>query len=52
MLTVAPLSPLRRVWPDREDRVYVHWKLRNGRIVYVYEYADRAEALEAAGLSE
>jgi ketosteroid isomerase-like protein len=35
-----------------EDRVYVHWKLRNGRIVYVYEYADRAEALEAAGLSE
>jgi hypothetical protein len=35
-----------------EDRVYVHWKLRNGRIVYVYEHANRAEALEAAGLSE
>ena len=33
-------------------RVYLHYKLRDGKIVYVYEYADRAEALEAAGLSE
>ena len=33
-------------------RVYMHFKLRDGKIVYVYEYADRGEALEAAGLSE
>ena len=33
-------------------RVYQHFKLRDGKIVYVYEYEDRGEALEAAGLSE
>ena len=33
-------------------RLYIHFKLRDGKIVYAYEYADRAEALEAAGLSE
>jgi len=33
-------------------RVYLHFKLRDGRVSYVYEYADRGEALEAAGLSE
>ena len=33
-------------------RVYQHFKLRDGKIVHLYEYADRAEALEAAGLSE
>jgi ketosteroid isomerase-like protein len=33
-------------------RIYMHFKLRNGKIVYLYEYADRGEALEAAGLSE
>jgi len=33
-------------------RVYMHFKLRDGKIVYVYEYEDRGEALEAAGLSE
>jgi ketosteroid isomerase-like protein len=33
-------------------RVYMHFKLRDGKIVYIYEYADRGEALEAAGLSE
>jgi ketosteroid isomerase-like protein len=32
--------------------VYQHFKLRDGKIVYLYEYADRGEALEAAGLSE
>ena len=31
-------------------RVYQHFKLRDGKIVYVYEYEDRGEALEAAGL--
>jgi ketosteroid isomerase-like protein len=33
-------------------RVYQHFKVRDGKLIYVYEYADRAEALEAAGLSE
>ena len=33
-------------------RLYVHFKLRGGKMVYLYEYADRSEALEAAGLSE
>ncbi len=33
-------------------RIYFHFKLRDGKIVYVYEHADRGEALEAAGLSE
>jgi ketosteroid isomerase-like protein len=33
-------------------RVYMHYKLRDGKVVYVYEYAERGEALEAAGLSE
>jgi ketosteroid isomerase-like protein len=31
-----------------EVRLYMHFKLRDGRIVYVYEHQDRAEALEAA----
>ena len=33
-------------------RVCMHYKLREGKIVYVYEYEDRGEALKAAGLSE
>jgi ketosteroid isomerase-like protein len=33
-------------------RVYVHYKLRDGKVVYVYEHAERGEALEAAGLRE
>jgi ketosteroid isomerase-like protein len=37
---------------DVDLRVHVHWKVRGGRVVYVFEYADRAEALEAAGLRE
>jgi ketosteroid isomerase-like protein len=35
-----------------DRRFYMHWKLREGKMVYLYEYADRDEALEAAGLSE
>ena len=35
-----------------EDHDYAHWKVRNGKIVYCHEYGTRAEALEAAGLSE
>jgi ketosteroid isomerase-like protein len=33
-------------------RFYAHFKLRDGKVVYVYEHAERGEALEAAGLSE
>ncbi|HEY7152287.1 MAG TPA: nuclear transport factor 2 family protein, partial [Solirubrobacterales bacterium] len=33
-------------------RVYMHFKLRDGKVVYCYEYADRGEALEAAELRE
>ena len=33
-------------------RIYMHYKLRDGKIVYIYEYAERGEALEAAGLLE
>ncbi len=33
-------------------RVYMPYKPRDGKIVYVYEYEDRGEALEAAGLRE
>ena len=32
-------------------RVYLHFKVLDSKIVYVYEYTDRGEALEAAGLS-
>ena len=32
--------------------VYSHWKVRDGRIAYAFEYPDRASALEAAGLRD
>jgi ketosteroid isomerase-like protein len=31
-------------------RFYMHFKLRDGKITYLYEHADRDEALRAAGL--
>jgi ketosteroid isomerase-like protein len=37
---------------EADFRVYQHFRVRGGKIVYLYEYADRAEALLAAGLSE
>jgi ketosteroid isomerase-like protein len=33
-------------------RVYTHVKVRDGKAVYLFEYADRAEALRAAGIQE
>ena len=33
-------------------RLYLQFKLRDGGIAYLYEHEDKAEALEAAGLSE
>ena len=35
-----------------ESRVYHHWKIRNGKVAYIYETSDRSEALERAGLQE
>ena len=31
---------------------YAHFKLRDDKVVYIYDHADRAAALEAAGLPE
>jgi ketosteroid isomerase-like protein len=33
-------------------RFYAHFKLRDDKVVYIYDHADRTEALKAAGLSE
>ena len=33
-------------------RFYAHVKLRDHKVVYIYDYVDRAEALSALGLSE
>jgi len=33
-------------------RLYAHFKVRDGAVVYLYEHQDRAEALKAAGLAE
>ena len=33
-------------------RLYFHFKVRDDKIVYIYEHQDRTEALEAVGLRE
>jgi hypothetical protein len=33
-------------------RFYAQIKVRDGKVVYIYDHEDRAAALEAAGLSE
>jgi ketosteroid isomerase-like protein len=33
-------------------RIHFHFKVRDGKVVYAFEYEDKADALEAAGLSE
>ncbi len=35
-----------------DTRLYMEFKIRDGRIVYVFEHTDRASALEAMGLPE
>ena len=35
-----------------EVRFYAQFKVRDGKVVYIYDHEDRAEALEAAGLRE
>jgi len=32
-------------------RIHFHFKVRDGKIVYTYEYEEKAAALEAAGLT-
>ena len=32
-------------------RIHFHFKVRDGKVVYTYEYLDKAAALEAAGLA-
>jgi len=34
-----------------EVRLHMHFKVRDGKIVYLFEHTDRAAALEAAGIS-
>jgi ketosteroid isomerase-like protein len=33
-------------------RIHFHFKVREGKVVYAYEYGDKGAALEAAGLSD
>ena len=33
-----------------DTRLHLHFKVRDDKIVYLFEHADRAAALEAAGL--
>jgi ketosteroid isomerase-like protein len=33
-------------------RFYAHFKLRDEKVVYIHDYADRTEALQAVGLSD
>jgi ketosteroid isomerase-like protein len=35
-----------------DTRIHFHFGLRDGKVAHIYEHLDRAEALEAAGLSE
>jgi ketosteroid isomerase-like protein len=37
---------------EADVRFYAQFKVRDGKIVYIYDHEDREAALEAAGLSE
>ena len=37
---------------EADVRFFARFKVRDDKVVYIYDYEDRAEALEAAGLSE
>jgi ketosteroid isomerase-like protein len=37
---------------ETDVRLHLQFEVRDGRVVYLFEHADRASALEAAGLSE
>jgi ketosteroid isomerase-like protein len=42
----------RRSGVELDSRAWAYWRVREGKIVHVYEYATRQEALEAAGLRD
>jgi ketosteroid isomerase-like protein len=35
-----------------DTRLYLHFKVRDDKVIYLYEYVERRPALEAVGLSE
>ncbi len=35
-----------------DTRLYLHFKVRDDKVIYLYEYEERKPALEAVGLSE
>ena len=37
---------------EADVRFFAQFKVRDAQVVYIYDHEDRAEALEAAGLSE
>ena len=37
---------------ETDIRFFAQFKVRDGKVVYIYDHEDRKEALEAAGLSE
>ena len=37
---------------ETDNRLYPHFKVRDGKVVYMFEHEDKAEALEAVGLRE
>jgi hypothetical protein len=37
---------------EADVRFFAQFNVRDGKVVYIYDHDDRAEALEAAGLSE
>jgi ketosteroid isomerase-like protein len=37
---------------ETDVRFFAQFKVRDGKVAYIYDHEDRAEALEAAGLSE
>jgi hypothetical protein len=37
---------------EADVRFFAQFKVREGKVVYIYDHDDRAEALQAAGLRE
>jgi ketosteroid isomerase-like protein len=37
---------------EADVRFFAHFKVRDGKVAYIYDHEDRAAALKAAGLSE
>jgi ketosteroid isomerase-like protein len=50
--TVHSIARGRGSGVEVDVRLYGHAKVRDGKVVYLYEYENRAEALKAVGLEE